>query len=447
MANYLDHTHEPEVQSWVTSANDPATDFPIQNLPFGMYRVHGSNEEFRPCTAIGTFIVDLLTVRQAGCFEGHAMTAANALEAGTLNAFMSQAAEDRRAFRHALFSALSLLGNKRAEWQTGLVPMREVEMSLPAKIGDYTDFYTSVNHATAVGRLFRPDNPLLPNYKWVPIGYHGRSSSIGVSGKKVRRPVGQIKSPSDDAPRLAPSQRLDYELEVGMFVGSPNELGESITIGDAEKHLFGLVLLNDWSARDFQAWEYQPLGPFLSKNFSSTISPWIVTMEALAPFRAPFYRSANEPQPLPYLDSEENRQRGSLDLKLEVWLQTKQMRANGQSHERLMQSNFKDSYWTMAQLVTHHTVGGCNLQTGDLLGSGTQSGEDAAQGGSLLELSVGGKIPYELPGGETRTFLEDEDSVIFLARAEKAGFRTIGFGSCEGQIVASHQNNQQDPRP
>ena len=308
-------------------------------------------------------------------------------------------------------------------------------MAVPCRIGDYTDFYTGIHHATSVGKLFRPDEPLLPNYKWVPIGYHGRASSIGVSGQTFRRPLGQTKDPSETQPSLRPSHRLDYELELGIFIGTGNDLGESVSMDDAESHAFGLVLLNDWSARDVQAWEYQPLGPFLAKSFASTISPWMVTMEALAPFRAPFTRSENDPQPLPYLTSTANRQQGGLDVALEVWLQTQKMRDAGLSPQRLSQSNFSDAYWTLAQMITHHTVNGCNLQPGDLLGSGTLSGALPEQAGSLLELSAGGKKTLMLANGEARTFLEDGDSVTLRAYCAREGFRRIGFGDCQGQVL------------
>ncbi|HEY9063637.1 MAG TPA: fumarylacetoacetase, partial [Burkholderiaceae bacterium] len=315
-----------------------------------------------------------------------------------------------------------------------LVAQTTVEMTLPFAIGDYTDFYTGIHHATTVGKLFRPDEPLLPNYKWVPIGYHGRASSIAVSGQTFPRPLGQTKG-EGGTPRFGPSQRLDYELELGALIGVGNEPGTPIAIDAAEDALFGVVLLNDWSARDVQAWEYQPLGPFLSKNFATTISPWVVTMEALAPYREPFVRPAGDPQPLPYLDSAANREAGALAITLETWLQTAAMRKQGEPAVRLMQSNFRDAYWTLAQLVAHHTVNGCNLASGDLLGSGTQSGPQDGQGGSLLELSHGGKQPLRLPNGETRTFLVDGDTVILRAYCERDGRARIGFGDCAGTVL------------
>ncbi|HEU0202571.1 MAG TPA: fumarylacetoacetase, partial [Burkholderiaceae bacterium] len=299
----------------------------------------------------------------------------------------------------------------------------------------YTDFYTSVHHATSVGLLFRPDNPLLPNYKWVPIGYHGRASSIGVSGQVFRRPQAQILPPGEDTPIVAPSRRLDYELELGVFIGTGNALGESIPIAAAERHVFGVTLLNDWSARDVQAWEYQPLGPFLSKNFATTISPWVVTLEALAPYRAEWTRPDGDPQPLAYLDAPANRAEGAFDIQLEVLLDTAAMRERKQAAARLSLSSFRHAYWTVAQMVTHHTINGCNLQPGDLLGTGTQSGPAAEEAGSLLELTRGGKQPLTLPSGETRTFLEDGDAITLRGWCERKGRPRIGFGEARGQVA------------
>jgi fumarylacetoacetase len=306
---------------------------------------------------------------------------------------------------------------------------------VPANIGDYTDFFISIHHATAVGRLFRPDNPLMPNYKWVPIGYHGRSSSIGVSGPGFRRPRGQRFPAGATAPSVGPSQRLDYELEMGMFIGGGNTLGEPIPMADAENHIFGLCLLNDWSARDIQAWEYQPLGPFLAKSFATSISPWVVTLEALAPFRLPFTRPPEDPAPLPYLDSQANREHGAFDIRLEVLLETARMREAGSPAQRLSETNFRHSYWTLPQLVAHHTVNGCNLRAGDLFGSGTQSGPTPAEAGSLLELSAGGAKPLAVGLTEKRTFLEDGDTVIFRGRCERPGAATIGFGELRGHVL------------
>jgi fumarylacetoacetase len=316
-----------------------------------------------------------------------------------------------------------------------LVPQAHAEYAVPAAIGDFTDFYASVHHATTVGKLFRPDNPLLPNYKWVPIGYHGRASSIGVSGQRFRRPVGQTLPKGVETPVFGPSRRLDYELEVGVYVGVGNELGERVALDDAESRVFGLGLLNDWSARDIQGWEYQPLGPFLAKSFATTVSPWIVTLEALAPFRVEWTRPAGDPQPLPYLESAANRQRGAFDVQLEVWLETERMRAARTGPARLSRSSLRHAYWTVAQLLTHHTVNGCNLQPGDLLGTGTQSGPAPEEAGSLLELSDAGKRPVALPEGEARTFLEDGDTVVLRGWCERPGCARIGFGECRGTVL------------
>jgi fumarylacetoacetase len=319
-----------------------------------------------------------------------------------------------------------------------LVPMAEVELLLPASIGDYTDFYASVHHATNVGSMFRPDNPLLPNYKWVPIGYHGRASSIVPSGTPVRRPRGQIKPADADAPTYAPTRSLDYEMEMGCFVAGGNPLGEPVPVDRAEERLFGVCLVNDWSARDVQAWEYQPLGPFLAKNFATTVSPWVVTMEALAPFRTPaFRRPAGDPEPLPYLRSERNSAAGGLDIVVEVFLATARMREAGTPPARLSRGRVADLYWTPAQMLAHHTSNGCNLQPGDLFASGTVSGPDRDQRGCLLELTWRGEEPLTLPGGETRKFLEDGDEVVMRGWCERDGAVRIGLGECRGVVVAA----------
>jgi fumarylacetoacetase len=433
----LDDTHDPALRSWVESANDPATDFPIQNLPFARFRRAGRGDAWRIGVAIGEQVLDLCLAREQ-CPWGRVASAwLVPLAAGDLAAFMALGPGARRGLRAVLSVALREGSDRRAALEACLVPQSAAEFALPCRIGDYTDFYTGIHHATAVGKLFRPDNPLLPNYQWVPIGYHGRASSIVVSGTPVRRPLGQLKGPDDATPRLASTQRLDHELELGFLIGTGNAQGEPVPITQAEDHWFGTVLLNDWSARDVQAWEYQPLGPFLSKNFATTISPWVVTPEALAPFRVAFERPASDPQPLPYLDSPANRTAGAFDIVLEVGLQTARMREAGLPHQRLMQSNFRDSYWTIAQLIAHHTVGGCNLGTGDLLGSGTQSGPGEGQGGSLLELTQGGRQPVTLASGETRTFLQDGDSLELRAHCERPGARRIGFGRCEGHVLAA----------
>jgi fumarylacetoacetase len=420
----LDDTHAPDLHSWLESANDPTTDFPIQNLPFGRFR-RSAHAGLRLGVAIGDQVLDL---RVAKLFESNDM-----------HRLMQLGREARQALRIALSLGLRCGSPHEKQFREAMLPMDQVEMGLPCDIGDYTDFYTSIHHATTVGRQFRPDNPLLPNYQWVPIGYHGRASSIGVSapglGHAFVRPRGQVKAADADTPALRPSARLDFELELGAFIAHSNPAGEPIAMAAAENHLFGLTLFNDWSARDIQAWEYQPLGPFLSKNFASTVSPWMVTLEALAPFRRAFVRPAQDPQPLPYLDSPQNRQYGAIAIELEVWLQTRKMRNSGQAAVRLMHTDYQDAYWTLAQLVAHHTVNGCNLRSGDLLGTGTLSGPQPGQGGSLLELSAGGKRPIVLANGETRAFLEDGDTVILRGFCQGEGYRRIGFGECRGTVL------------
>jgi len=433
--NTINETHEPALKSWVESASAPGSDFSIQNLPFGVFRRSATHEAFRGGVAIGDQILDLTAAHRAGMFSGEAAAAAAHCAAPTLNAFMAMGPTAWSALRLAASRALREGALHQDTLRGCLVPQVQAEYAIPAQIGDYTDFYASVYHATSVGKLLRPDNPLLPNYKWIPIGYHGRASSIGVSGQTFPRPVGQTMPPGAERPAFGPCQRLDYELEVGIYVGVGNELGRRVPIGEAEGHVFGLCLLNDWSARDMQAWEYQPLGPFLAKNFASTISPWIVTLEALAPFRAPWTRVASDPQPIEYLDALEMRARGAIDIQLEVWLETRAMRQDGRGPARLSHTSFGHSYWNIFQLVAHHTVNGCNLQPGDLLGSGTQSGPTPAEAGSLLELSRGGKQALELPNGETRTFVEDGDTVIMRGWCENPGYARIGFGECRGTVA------------
>ena len=412
---------DASLRSWVESANDPACDFPIQNLPFGRFR-RAEGEPWRIGVAIGDQVVDL---EVAGLFPHQEM-----------KQLLRTSPFERRALRQALVEGLQHGSAQRAALERALLPQSQVQLGLPCEIGDYTDFYVGIHHATAVGRQFRPDNPLLPNYKWVPIGYHGRASTIQASGSAFHRPVGQVKPPDAEAPSVQPSARLDFELELGIFIGRGNAQGEAVPLARAEDHVFGLALFNDWSARDLQAWEYQPLGPFLSKNFASTVSPWMVTLDALEPFRLPWQRAEGEPRPLPYLDGEHNSARGAFDVKLEVWLQTPQMARAGQAGDCISRSGFAESaYWTVAQLVAHHTVNGCRLESGDLFGSGTLSGPLPEQAGSLLELTQGGRQPLRLSSGETRSFLEDGDTVILRAFCEREGFRRIGFGECRGTVL------------
>lgn len=435
----LNETHDADLTSWVESANHEDCRFPIQNLPYAVYRPADSLE-FRVGVAIGRQILDLRALAQHQLFCGLTELALQACQGASLNELMSLDAEHWSALRLALSRSLRQGSAHQQVLQPMLSDQATAQFHLPAQIGDYTDFYISLHHATAVGSLFRPDNPLLPNYKWVPIGYHGRASSIRVSGADFCRPVGQTRPLSDaEPPSFGPSQRLDYELELGIFVGCGNALGQRITLDQAEAHVFGLCILNDWSARDLQAWEYQPLGPFLAKNFASTISPWVVTLEALAPFRTPFERASSDPQPLPYLASERNAGFGGVDIHLEVAISTRKSRAARHEPHVLGRSNFRHAYWTMGQLLAHHTVNGCNLRPGDLLGTGTLSGPGPGQEGSLLEVTRGGKECVTLPWGEDRCFLEDYDRVIMRAYCWKEGFRGIGFGECAGTVLpATH---------
>ena len=431
----INETHNPALNSWVTSANIEGNDFPIQNLPFASFKTTKSYDNFRGGVAIGDQVLDLAAVAALELFTGEVQAALKACSQTTLNDFMAMGQKTWSALRRTLSTALSEGASEQVQFEACLIPQKDVIYNLPCTIGDYTDFYTSIHHATSVGKLFRPDNPLLPNYKWVPIGYHGRSSSIAVSGQNFHRPIGQTKSPDDTEPSVGPCKRLDYELEMGIYIGSGNNLGERVSIDDAEDYVFGLCLFNDWSARDIQAWEYQPLGPFLAKNFASTVSPWIITTEALAPYRAPFAHPDEDPCPLDYLSSTHNSANGNFDIQLEVLLETTQSKQQGINAMTLAQSNFKYSYWTVAQMVAHHTINGCNMRPGDLLGSGTQSGPVQAEAGSMLELCNGGKEPFTLENGETRTFLEDGDSVIMRGWCEKPGAARIGFGEVIGTVL------------
>ena len=431
----INETHDPALRSWVASANAVGTDFPIQNLPFAVFRRKGKAEPFRCGVAIGDQILDLAAASRAQVFQGAAAQAAGAGTNDSLNALMAMGSAAWSGLRLALSRALRENAPEQQALAACLVPQEEAEYDLPARIGDYTDFYTSIHHATNIGRQFRPDNPLLPNFKWIPIGYHGRCSSIGVSGQHFPRPVGQLKLPDVEAPVLAPCKRMDIELELGIFVGTGNDSGAPIPIGQAEQHVFGLCLLNDWSARDIQAWEYQPLGPFLAKNFATTLSPWVVTLEALAPYRVPFTRAEGDPQPLPYLDSPANREQGCIDIRMEALIRTDRMLREGTPAFSLARTSYKYSYWTIAQLVAHHTVNGCNLRPGDLFGSGTMSGPTLEQAAALIELTVGGKNPIALPGGQSRTWLEDGDTAILTAWCEGPGKTRIGFGRCEGTLL------------
>ena len=433
----IDHTHDPNLQSWVASAQRHP-DFPIQNLPFGVFSPLAFGV-FSPLAgaprggiAIGDEILDLRALHEAELLDDEAQAACAACAGPTLNAFLALGEGPRRALRDAVSALLQEGSDERAHL---LHRAAGCMLYLPARIGDYTDFYAGIHHATAVGKQFRPDNPLLPNYKYIPIGYHGRASSVTVSGD-VRRPNGQRKPAKDDVPSFGPSRNLDYELELGIWVGPGNTLGTAIPIEQAHRHIAGYCLLNDWSARDLQGWEYQPLGPFLAKSFRTTVSAWIVTPEALAPYRvAQPARPEGDPAPLPYLADAADQTAGALAVELEVLLTTKQMQAHGLAPHHLSLGSATDLYWTPAQLLTHHASNGCNLNPGDLFGSGTISAADGVGDGSLLEITQGGRAPITLPSGEVRRFLEDGDEICLRARARRDGAAPIGFGECRGVVL------------
>ena len=427
------------IKSWVESANEPDTDFPVQNLPYGVFSYDG---ETRIGIAIGDQVLDLRACAQQDLLGELHSDAVNACKQESLNDLMAHGPEAWSALRNQLTVLLAESADSATKLrvQPHLVPIGKVQMQLPAQIGDYTDFYASIHHATRVGKLFRPDNPLLPNYKYVPIGYHGRASSFVISGTDVRRPQGQTKSPAAVEPTFGPSRSLDYELEIGIFVGPGNPIGQPIPIDQAEQHIFGLCLVNDWSARDIQSWEYQPLGPFLAKNFATSISPWIISMEALAPYRVPaVIRPKGDPPPLAYLSSNDSARAG-FDVTLDVFLQSEKMRQAGINPIRLSRGNLRELYWTPAQLLTHHTSSGCNLRPGDLLASGTISGPEEGSEGCLLEMKHRAD-PLKLPTGETRTFLEDGDQVIFRGYCQSPGLPRIGLGTCTGKIIPSDSSS------
>lgn len=467
----MDDTHDPAHRSWVESANDPTTDFPIQSLPFGVFTDrHGAehtsgyvsghasdhapsvehDEPRRVGVAIGDFVVDVARLfasveSVAPASTAHEGAGERACRAPDLGPLMAAGRPVWSAVRRRLSALLrtgSIVDPERAIADRVLVPLADARLWLPAEVGDYTDFYASIHHATNVGRMFRPDNPLFPNYKYVPIGYHGRASSLVPSGHPVRRPVGQMKSPDAEAPVVGLTRALDYESEVGFFVGPGNPLGAPVPIADAEGQIFGCCLVNDWSARDIQSWEYQPLGPFLSKSFATSVSPWVVTLDALEPYRvAPTPRPAGDPAPLPYLTPPRHATPGGVDLTVEVWLSSATMRARGVAPLRLSRANFRDMYWTAAQMLTHHTMNGCNLRPGDLLASGTISGPTRDALGCLLELTRRGSEPIELPTGERRGFLDDGDEVIMRGYCERPGSPRIGFGECRGIVQPGHASH------
>ena len=433
----LNHTHAPAARSWLEEAYGHA-DFPIQNLPFAVFRRARSMEAYRGGVAIGEQVIDLAALSQAGMLQGLALQACEACAQPALNDFMALGSAAWSSLRHALFTLLreDAAYPQQAAVRACLVPQSTVEYSLPARIANYTDFYTSIHHARNVGRIARPDNdPLTPNFQWLPIAYHGRASSVVVSGTAFHRPMGQMMAPGATAPVYAPCGRLDYELELGIFIGPGNAMGEPIPLTQAEDHIFGVCLLNDWSARDIQFWEMTPLGPFLGKNFCTSISPWIVSLEALAPFRRPFARPAAEPQPLAYLNSPGHRAGGVLDIQLDVLLESARQRGTAQAATQVAHTSFRHQYWTFAQMVTQHTMGGCNLQSGDLLGSGTISGPTPGEEGAMIEMTRGGQAPMMLDSGEQRAFLHDGDAVILRGWCERPGAARIGFGECRGEVL------------
>ena len=434
----LDETHDTALRSWVESAHATGADFTIQNLPLGVFRHADGSGAPRIGVALGDRIVDLCHARDTGYLDGLKAELLEALGGTSLNAVFGLGRLAHATLRARVSAMLRTDTPESARARADavlLVRMSDAEMLLPAEVGDYTDFYASVEHATNIGSMFRPDNPLLPNYRHVPIGYHGRASSIVVSGTPVRRPSGQTVAAPAGPPTFGPSQRLDYESEVGAFVGTGNALGAPIALADADSHMAGIVLVNDWSARDLQSWEYQPLGPFLAKNFATTISPWVVSMDALAPYRTAARErslSADEPSPLPYLTDAGDRAQGGIALNLEVWLRTAHMREAGAPAERLSHSTFERMYWTLGQMLTHHASNGCNLRPGDLLASGTVSGPTKDSRGSMMELAWRGTEPVTLSNGETRTFLADGDEVIMKGWCERAGAARVGLGECRG---------------
>jgi len=437
----LNATHDPNLRSWVESANEPSADFPVQNLPFGVFTDLSGETAPRIGVAIGDVILDIGACLDEGLLNRSA--AAEVCDEPDLNTLMAFDPRELSVFRNELSGLLRSDGEAaaraRAVGEFILVPMAEAKMLLPAEIGDYTDFYASVHHARNVGSMFRPDNPLLPNYKYVPIGYHGRASSVVPSGTAIRRPRGQTRPGEAGEPSFGPTRMLDYESELGFFVGRGNRLGDPIPIDAAADSIFGFCLVNDWSARDIQAWEYQPLGPFLAKNFATSVSPWVVTSEAAEPYRVPAaQRPEGDPEPLEYLRSPLDAERGGVSATLEVYMASERMRAERIPAIRLSAAAFSGMYWTVAQLLTHHASNGCDLRSGDLLASGTVSGESPDSRGCLLELTWRGTQPVQLPTGEQRRFLEDGDEVIMKGYFEAEGRPRLGLGECRGTILSAH---------
>ncbi|MDO8768717.1 MAG: fumarylacetoacetase [Burkholderiaceae bacterium] len=427
----LNATHDPSLRSWLPSANVTSTDFPIQNLPHGVFRRRGRDEASRGGVAIGDQILDVTAALGAGAFCGDMQMAASAAGASELNAFMAMGKPVWSAFRAELSRVLGKDAPEADKLAACLVPQAQAEYALPARVGDYSDFFTSYDHMVNMGRLFLPDNPALPQFKWLPIAYHGRASTIEISGTDFQRPWGQGRSPGAANPCFAPTQRLDYEMEIGAWVGTGNPRGKPIGIDDAEDHLFGLCLLNDWSSRDVQGWESIPLGPFLAKSFFTSVSPWIVTMEALEPFRCSLPRAPGDPNVLPYLLPKNGLAKSGIDLTVEVQMAT----LTSDTPMQVSLSSMRHAYWGFGQMLAHHTENGCRMNPGDLIGSGTQSGPTDTEKGCLMERTFGGREPMVLPNGEERTMLEDGDTVILRAWAEKPGAVRIGLGECRGTVL------------
>ena len=442
----LNETHDASRLSWVESANDLETDFPLQNLSLGAFRARGDTEP-RCGIAIGDYVFS--PSRHLDLYSDLGRAAAGACSSPDLNALMALGPSAWSALRLETFRMLAASDSRRAAIEPTLLPRASAELLLPVRIGNFTDFFSSIFHAENAGRIFRPDNPLLPNYKYVPVAYHGRASSICAGGGAVTRPRGQIRTAENPpTPLYAPTAQLDFEAELGMFIGVPSELGDPIAVGAARRHIFGLCILNDWSARDIQAWEAQPLGPFLGKSFATTISPWVVTLEALEPFRAPVSeRPAGDPPPLPHLHDEEDQARGGFSIAIETSIRTPAMIADGSPPARVSRGSFADTYWSLAQMIAHHTSNGCNLEVGDLIGSGTISGPLPDSWGSLLERTEGGRKSFRIRDGEVRTYLMDGDEVVMKARCERPGYRSVGFGECRNNVVAAGQERPADGPP
>jgi len=434
----IDFTHDAHAKSWLVSAQAKGSDFPIQNLPFGVCSPMNPPSSPRGGVAIGDQIVDLARLAATELLTGTAREACIAASQKHLNDFMSLGQTAWRALRHSLFNLLrdDVSTSVQEQMRGLLIPQANAVMHMPVNIGAFTDFFTSLHHAVNGGRIARPGAPLIANFKWLPAAYNGRASSVVLSGTAFHRPKGQARPSGLAEPVFGPSTRLDFELELGFFVGEPSRFGHGVPVAQARNHIFGMCLLNDWSARDIQFWEMDPLGPFLGKSFCTSISPWIITMDALEPYRTPLIREAGDPASFDYLDDEMERDAGAYDIRCDVLLQSAEHREHGFPGDRVTSTSFKYQYWSVSQMLAHHTVNGCNVRTGDLMGTGTISGPTRQQTGSLLELTEGGALPVSLPSTmATRTFLEDGDAVELRGYCVKEGAARIGFGTCYGMLL------------